>query len=75
MIAEIKFLFIVFAKRENRPFWKVKFSAEDFSSTSLDKVRGNKIIFDLFRAEKHRDQLLVLPPSLKMLVEVSQKTS
>ena len=44
-------LFIVFTERENQPFWKVKFSVEDFSCHEI-KFEGNKYIFDLLRREK-----------------------
>ena len=42
---------MVFAERENQPFWKIKFSLEDFSCHEI-KFLGNKIIFDLFRRDK-----------------------
>ena len=73
-IAEIKILFTVFGGRENQPFWKVKFSVEDFSCHEI-KFGDNKIMFDFFRGEKIARQLLALTPSFKMLVEVSQKPS
>ena len=42
---------MVFAKRENYPFGKVKFSVEDFSFHEI-KFGGKKTIFDLIRREK-----------------------
>ena len=42
---------MVFAGRENQPFWKVTFSVEDFSCHKI-KVRGSEIIFDLLCREK-----------------------
>ena len=44
-------MFTVFRERENQPFWKVKFSVEDFSCLEI-KFGGNKIMFDFFRKEK-----------------------